>query len=162
MRPEVVAVGDEAPDDGLEFRRPVEIAGEEEARLDALVAEDPADVLAAVGERPAGEDEGHPAEGRVGPDDAVVVAEEDPAGVGGGPAAGPPRQDAARKAPTRARPAVSHPAAAARRRAGPGPGHFSAARTFQPLILTTGSSPPRSSVLKRPEILRVSFGRSVM
>ena len=151
MGAQVVAVGREAADRPFERRRPVEVAGEEEGRGDALLAEDPADVLAAVGERPAGEDEGQAAQGRPAANDAVMVAKEGPAGVG--PAGRPARAGDGEKGAGREQ--AGGPAS------GRGPDHFSSAVTFQPLILTAGGSPASSSVRKTPEIFRVSFGRSV-
>ena len=156
VRAQIVPVGGQAPDDVRELRRPIEIAGEEERGLDAFVPEDPADVLAAVAERAAGEDEGQAGPRGVAADDAAGVHNERgrprqpaPAGRGGpqGPGGRQGREDGEQPGPRPACPQA--------------PGHFSAATAFQPLILTTGSSPPRSSVRNRAEIFRVSWGRSV-
>ncbi len=151
MRAQVVPVGGQAADEVRELRRAVEIAGEEEPGPDAGAAQGLPDGRAAVGERAAGEDEGQAPGRRVAADDAVVVAGEDPAGIGRGRGASPApggRQE--------------RPQGQGRERTGPGrPDHFSAARTFQPRILTTGVSPARSSVTTKPEIFRDSPGSSV-
>ena len=83
VRPEVMAVGSQAADRSRELGYPVEIPREEEARLDAFVREDPADVLPAVGEGAPGEDERHPPDGRVAADDRALVQGEVPAGTAG-------------------------------------------------------------------------------
>ena len=150
--PQIVAVGDQAADRSRELGRPVEIPREEEAGFDAFLGEDPADGLAAVGEGAAGEDKRQPPEGGVAADDRPPVQGEVPAGTSGRSRAAPTGDSKQKNEQNRDQ------ASRSRRRKQI---HFSACWTFQPRIFTAGISPSRSSVVKTPEIRRVSFGSSV-